>query len=38
LRSGFSSNSLQEGELKEMARLAALTIADDQACALAWRR
>ena len=38
LRSGLSSKSLQAGELKEIARLAALTIADDQACAFACRR
>jgi hypothetical protein len=38
LRSGLNSNSLQAGELKEMARLAAVTMAEDQAWALAWRR
>jgi hypothetical protein len=38
LRSGLSSNSLQAGELNEIARLAAVTIADDQAWALACRR
>ena len=38
LRSGLTSNSRQAGEANETARLAALTIAEDQAWAFACRR
>ena len=34
----MNSKSLHAGELKEIARLAAVTIADDHACAFACRR